>query len=169
MSASLLLKLQDVLRLGFCDEVMDVQESSDLLDAMAALGLDIKKLHLGKERKGAGVQEVVVNIDNVRSSGKELSSDIARRQQEGSQVVLVKTSSSPAADNSEVDRLYREIDQLITDEASLRAVSQSLPASSPPPAAARAAAATSQSSRPSSSRRTVAAVAGRHAAHHSVP
>ena len=135
VSASLLLKLQDVLRLGFCDEVMDVQESSDLLDAMAALGLDIKKLHLGKERKGVGVTEVVVNIDNVRSSGKELSSDIARRQQEGSQVVLVKTSSSPAADSTEVDRLYREIDQLITDEASLRAVSQSLPASSPPPAA----------------------------------
>ena len=94
ISASVLIKLQDILHQGHCDETLDVHESSELLDAAASLGLDIKKFYVGKEKTGSAVREALVNLDNVNSNSKEIKSIIEQKQREGNQVVLMKTSKS---------------------------------------------------------------------------
>ena len=96
VSTSVLIKLQDILHQGHCDETLDLHETSQLLDAAASLGLDIKKFYIGKEKKGAAVKEALVNLDNVKSNSKEIKSIIEQKQREGSQVVLMKTSKSRA-------------------------------------------------------------------------
>jgi len=94
ISASVLIKLQDILNQGYCDETLDVQESSQLLDAATSLGLDIRKFYIGKEKKSTAVKEALVNLDNVKSNSKEIKSIIEQKQREGSQVVLIKTSKA---------------------------------------------------------------------------
>ena len=88
-----------MLSAGYCDELTDVVESGELLEAMAALGLDIRQLHLGpggEQRAGEKRREVMVNVDSVRTNTREIVSVIEARRKEGSQVVLVKTTKSPA-------------------------------------------------------------------------
>ena len=94
ISASVLIKLQDILNQGYCDETLDVQESSQLLDAATSLGLDIRKFYIGKEKKSTAVKEALVNLDNVKSNSKEIKGIIEQKQREGSQVVLMKTSKA---------------------------------------------------------------------------
>ena len=90
---STLVKLQDILHTGFCDEINDVLESNKLLEATNLLGLNIKKLHLGNGKK-PGSKEAFINVDNVNMSKKEVRNIITQRQKEGNQVVLMRNSKS---------------------------------------------------------------------------
>ena len=89
--ARVLFSLQDLLSLGFCEQIPDLAESNDLLQVTTMLGLDIKKLYLGKENKKAA-KDAVINVDNVRKNKKEILNIVDQRRKEGSQVVLVKSS-----------------------------------------------------------------------------
>ena len=67
-----------MLSAGYCDELTDVVESGELLEAMAALGLDIRQLHLGpggEQRAGEKRREVRVNLQKIFSAKLKIFSD----------------------------------------------------------------------------------------------
>ena len=101
--ASVLRKLQDILHQGFCDEALDVQEASELLDAAGHLGLDIKKFYIGKEKKSGAVKEALVNLDNVKNNSNGIKNVIDQKRKEGNQVVLMKTTKSRGINSTPVN------------------------------------------------------------------
>ena len=90
---STLIKLQDILHNGYCDEISDVLESNELLETTNLLGFNIKKLHVENKKK-IGDKEAFINVDNVNMSKKEVRNLITQRQKEGNQVVLMRNSKA---------------------------------------------------------------------------
>ena len=91
VSASSLLKLQDILSLGHCQDSLSLKQTKELLDACQLLGLDIKKLHIGQERTEGHTSDVTVNLDSVDTRERDISAIIQQRRTEGNQIILTKS------------------------------------------------------------------------------
>ena len=70
--------------------------SGELLDAAAALGLDIAKLHLGKDKNTS--KEVIINVSEAKENSKEIQNVIEQRQKEGS--LLKPAQAAPAKEKT---------------------------------------------------------------------
>jgi len=92
VTAQTLLNLQDLLSRGHCQLPLSLAQTADLLDLCQLLGVDIRKLHVGRqERAGLPVREVTVNIDSVRTKGEDIKAIIQQSRKEGNQIILTKS------------------------------------------------------------------------------
>ena len=94
VSVVTLLRIQDILTVGQCEESLSLIQTKELLDACELLGLDVKRLNVvqQKENSAGPVKEVAVNLDSVGSRAEDISEMIRERRKEGKTIILTTSS-----------------------------------------------------------------------------
>lgn len=92
VTVSTLLRLQDILTLGHCQEPLSLTQTKELLEACELLGLDIKSLSVVQEKEAGSVKEVTVSLDSLATRAENIEEIIRERREEGNQVILTKSS-----------------------------------------------------------------------------
>ena len=97
VSVITLLRIQDILTVGQCEESLSLIQTKELLDACELLGLDVRRLNVvqqkeKKESSAGPVKEVAVNLDSVTFRAEDIGEMIRERRKEGKTIILTTSS-----------------------------------------------------------------------------
>lgn len=118
LSVRTVLRLQDILAQGHCEDITKLEDSRDLLDACRLLGIDIQRIHYERVRGGGGEgsDEVEVDLTKLSEEPVIVRRSVEESKKEGKRIVFV----SPVSEHAETETITAAAAAVGDDEAQAR-------------------------------------------------
>ena len=96
VSVSAVRRLQDILSQGFCEDIIRVEETKELLESFQLLGINIKNIHYEKIQTGSegSEDEVCLNLSNYENEAGKIRDIVGQRMREGKRILFSNTPTS---------------------------------------------------------------------------
>ena len=86
-------RLQDILSQGFCQDIIRVEETKELLESFQLLGVNIKNIHYERIQAGSegSEDEVCLNLSNYEGEAGKVREIVGQKMKEGKRILFSNT------------------------------------------------------------------------------
>ena len=96
LSVSVIMRLQDLLTKGHCEDVTSVEETKEILDAFQLLGIDIQKIHYERLCPADSDQEVEVCLDltKIENQSDRINKIVEQKKKEEKRIAFITSATN---------------------------------------------------------------------------